>query len=198
MFTAAENYATPQTVGATTENATLKQVARILAIVHSCLHLFIGPFELVVVVAFIVAFSWSNLLMFLIFLSAAGTKVTTLVFTFRATGTTTDTTSSSVYYIVFAFTMLANAAACLIVSYGNYKHVGNPVFTFIHIYFFNFVLVIAEVVITGLYVASKETTYYFLVQNPAAREQSKAQAPAESHQPKQQLYVYPQLPYQFY
>ena len=154
------------TFAPTTENSCMKTTALVLCIIHSLLHLFIGPFELIIVAVWFLTGGWGMLILFVLFSVAALSKLAVLVLTFYTTRTSLDKISKTVYFIVYLAAAISNTFTLAIVAYGNMVHLHDISFTFVHIYFINYVFVILISLTATIYVLSKTENYMLIRREP--------------------------------
>ena len=144
------------------ENSTLKQIAFVLAIIHSVLHLFIGPFELIIIVIMLISGGFSMISLFLLFLLAAVSKLATLALTIFTTNTTQEKFSDKTYFWTFTGAVFLNTGCWIFVTYGNITYIRDTMLVFLHIYTMNYVLLVLVALAASLYILSRGDEYMLL------------------------------------
>eukprot|EP00831_Metopus_contortus_P056063 TRINITY_DN4769_c0_g1_i2.p1 TRINITY_DN4769_c0_g1~~TRINITY_DN4769_c0_g1_i2.p1 ORF type:complete len:200 (+),score=9.16 TRINITY_DN4769_c0_g1_i2:182-781(+) len=146
------------------ENTCMKTFAFLLALFDSVAHLVLGPFELIVVVMFLISGGFLNFFMFLIFGLAAVTKLGAIVLAFYTTRSSTDSLLDRkwIYYYSFLGSVALNTISWGIVTYGCVVHITEPFFFLIHLYSINYVFLVMLAISSICYVTSKPAQYGFI------------------------------------
>ncbi len=140
-----------------TENECMKVATMVIAIIYTVLQVVVGPFELVVTFMFAITTDWLNLALAALFGLAAVSKLVSLILAYYATCTSTaNACATSTYSFVFTAAAALNTGSVAFMIYGSIRYIFEFSFVFLHIYFWNFLLLAVLLICAWIYVLSKQ------------------------------------------
>jgi len=145
------------------ENSFSKYGALVTAIIHSILHILIGPLEFITIIIFVAVGTFDLILLFLLFLGAALFKLGVLFCTYYKIFAKVDQIPQIVYVVIFIGALGTHIFTWPMVAFGNTQHSNNNWMLIFSAYSIDCVLMLITMAFDLFFIFIKPQRIYYQV-----------------------------------